>query len=305
MVNNSIVAGVDIGGSHITAALVNLASGKIEQNSRMRCEVNSDGESGEIISKWSELIERVFQKQELKEKRVGIAMPGPFDYKRGYSLIKDQGKFDALYKLNVKNLLAEKLGVRQENIRMMNDAACFLSGEVFNGAAKGCNRAMGLTLGTGFGTAFYEDGIANDGSLWEHPFKGSIAEDYFCTRWFVQRYQELSAVRLKGVKELVKYTTTDSRALDVFEEFGQNLSEFLTSFIIKKNPEIIILGGNISQASDLFLPALENGLAKNSINIPVRKTTLGEDACLMGAASCWEARHAQFEYFDIDENLKD
>ncbi len=73
-------------------------------------------------------------------------MPGPVDYERGICYIKDQGKYDQLYGLNIKDLLAARLGIPPDHIRMMNDALCFLKGEIAGGAIKGCKSALGLTL---------------------------------------------------------------------------------------------------------------------------------------------------------------
>ena len=68
---------------------------------------------------------------------------------------------------------------------MMNDASCFLKGEVFGGAAKGYNHVIGITLGTGLGSATFKNGVVYDGDLYYTPFKESTAEDYLSTRWFI------------------------------------------------------------------------------------------------------------------------
>lgn len=282
--------GVDIGGTHISAAAVDLVSGVLVSSSLRRREVNSNGDAKELIQTWGQIIGEVIEDQQLEKVRIGIAMPGPFDYEEGISQIKDQNKFDALYGLNIKELLARELSIEKKNIRFMNDAACFLSGEVFSGAARHYHRAIGLTLGTGFGTATYLEGMAEDAALWQHPFKDSIAEDYLSTRWFVNRYQEIGGPAVKGVKELLGYTRTDTRAIRVFEEFGRNLALFLAYFIREHAPEVVVMGGNIANAADLFLPVVKTELAARLIRITVTKTLLGENACLIGAASCWRSQ---------------
>lgn len=281
------VVGVDIGGTHISAALVNLKTRALVPNSLKRRDVDSGSEANELIRHWSEIIQEVVGTEDLKSVRIGIAMPGPFDYEEGISKIKDQGKFKALYGLNVKELLAQHLSIEKSRIRMMNDAACFLRGEAFSGAAREYDRAIGITLGTGLGSATYNEGEAKDAALWEYPFKESIAEDYISTRWFVRRYHEICGHQLKGVKELLGYTKTDVRAIQIFEEFGRNFGEFLSSFIAGHKPQVVVVGGNISHASDVFFPEVQNVLRNNAIDVPVRKTVLGENACLIGAASMW------------------
>lgn len=284
---NDTVVGIDIGGTHISAALVNLKTRALLPNSLRRRDVDSCSEANELIRHWSEIIQEVAGTQNLMSIRIGIAMPGPFDYEEGISMIKDQGKFRALYGLNVKELLAQHLPIEKNRIRMMNDAACFLSGEAFSGAAREYDRAIGITLGTGLGSATYNGGETQDAGLWEHPFKASIAEDYISTRWFVRRYQEICGHQLKGVKELLGYAKTDVRAVQLFEEFGRNLGEFLSSFIVTHKPQVVVIGGNISHAFDLFFAEVQNVLGTNGIGVPVRKTALGENACLIGAASTW------------------
>jgi glucokinase len=150
--NEAIIAGADIGGSYYRS-LIDVNTGEILDSTRRRKEINTNTGAEEIFNSWSELIKESFKAAQIKPSRIGIAMPGPFDYTNGISYIKDQNKYDSLYGLNVKEKLAQKLGISVENISILNDAACFLQGEVFVGAAKGFNRVIGLTLGTGLGSA--------------------------------------------------------------------------------------------------------------------------------------------------------
>src|SRR5690606_6548620 len=131
------------------------------------------------------------------------------------------------------------------NIELINDAESFLQGEVFAGTAQGFSKVAGLTLGTGLGTSRYRHGKAEDANLWCASFKGSIAEDFLSTRWFLARYLELTGVKLKGVKELTSLSGKDAHVKTVFDEFGKNLGMFLAQYIMPEKPEVIILGGNI------------------------------------------------------------
>ena len=80
------------------------------------------------------------------------------------------------------------------------------------------------------------------------------------------------------------------RAVLIFNQFGRNLGEFLLECIPKHDPHVVVVGGNISNASDVFFPEVEKVLSENGIHLPVRKTLLGEHACLIGAASMWLRR---------------
>ncbi|WP_256011380.1 ROK family protein [Desertivirga xinjiangensis] len=295
--SNSIVMGVDIGGSHITAALVDLDTRKVIQHSWIRKSVDSHEDASRIISSWGEAIKKAFSALEFEITKVGIGMPGPFDYENGICFIKDQDKYESLYGLNIKELLAEALEVNPDKIRLMNDAACFLQGEAFGGAAKGFSKIIGLTLGTGLGSSIYSQNTAVDANFWNLPFKDSIAEDYLSTRWFIKRYRELSGKVVTDVKYLAKLAISDNDALTVFNEFGTNLGAFLNEFIELEKPEAIVLGGNISNAFNLFEKALRSSINTNFQHIPIFQAKLGEEAALIGASSLW--------YFSSFETVSD
>lgn len=286
--DNFLVTGVDIGGTHITAALVDLKARKVLADTWTRNAVNTQGTKEEIAEAWCLTIGGAVKNYPGCSGKMGIAMPGPCDYEKGVSLIKDQDKLDALYQINIKDLLASRLPVKAQDIRMMNDAGCFLKGEVYGGAAMGYKDAIGLTLGTGVGTARYHSGVAADADLWHVSFRDSMPEEYFTSRWFRRRYLELTGEKVKGAKEIAAVAGTNRVARQVFEEYGRTLGEFLEYFIRLDQPEVIVLGGNITHALSLFYPALEQELKRRNINIPVKKATLGEDAALIGAASSWE-----------------
>jgi glucokinase len=288
-----VVLGIDIGGSHITLAMVDLDTKKIIEPSYHRIHVNSWADSDGLIISWAEAIQGVCKEANIAVPRIGIAMPGPFDYENGISYIRGNNKYDSLYGLNIIQLLAQKLNIDAANIRMLNDAAAFLRGEVFAGAGKNADRVIGLTLGTGLGTAVYNNGIARDGELWNSPFKDGIAEDYISTRWFVKRYFELTGINILDVKALKEIAAESDAAKNVFKEFAHNLGLFIQIFTEAEHPDVIVLGGNITNASPLFLSHLNKFLLQQNINVPVSISKLGENAAIMGAASCWqtEAEH--------------
>lgn len=284
----STVLGIDIGGSHLTAALVDENTRQFITDSYTRIRVNSKGSADEIIATWADTVDDIYKKHPVGIKKVGIAIPGPFDYDNGISLIKGLDKYESLYKLNVKQLLARRLNIPVTSILMMNDAACFLRGEVYYGAAKGYQDVIGITLGTGTGSAMHHNGVTEDANLGPSPFMNSIADEYFSTRWFVKRYAEVTGKTVKDVKELSELYATDKNVRDVFSEFVKNLVYFLQGFVKTENPQVIVMGGNIAQSSNLFLKDLVKGLAEKGITIPIAKAELGEEAAILGAASLFE-----------------
>ncbi|MBF9253686.1 ROK family protein [Pontibacter sp. 172403-2] len=283
-----LVLGADIGGSHITAAFIDLITRSILPDTLVRVPVNAHGTANDILAVWSGAIKKSVDCLKISSPCIGIAMPGPFDYENGVSKIQHQDKYDALYNLNIKTLLAQRLGIEACNIRLLNDAACFLQGEVFGGAAQGYSRVIGLTLGTGLGSARYHAGTAEDAALWSMPFLDSIAEDYLVTRWFVKRYKELTGKTVSGARELAEQADIDSEVQKLFGEYGRNLGTFLANFIQMDNPEAVVIGGNIAKALNLFLPETKSVLAMRGIHVPLCKAILSEEAALLGAASCWK-----------------
>ncbi len=286
--NDSLVIGIDIGGSHITAAIVDLESHKIVPSSLIRRHVDSKGMAFQIIEEWAKVINECAAYIPGLSKRIGIAMPGPFNYKEGTSLIKDLDKFESLYGLNVKNLLSEELKIKVDTILLMNDASCFLKGEIFGGAAVGCNNVIGVTLGTGLGSARFHDGEIFDGDLYYTLYKEGTAEDYLSTRWFLKRYKELTGNNLKNVKELKEKNFEDPCIQPLFLEFGRNLGEVLISYIQKHSCETIVIGGNIINAWELFFIETKSVLSLLPKPVSIKKASLGEESALIGAASLWK-----------------
>lgn len=286
MNHKSRILGVDIGGSHITAALVELKTRSILTDSLVRTEITASAAKEEIIADWSKAIKAAFESCDEQIGKIGIAMPGPLDYENGICLIQGQDKYEALYGLNIKKLLADQLGIDSEDILMMNDAACFLQGEVFGGAGSGFEHVVGLTLGTGLGTATYHGGMAVDAALWNLPFKDSYAEAYLSTRWFIKRYQELYSVQLKNVKELVAHAAIHQN-MEIFKEFGTNLAGFLAEFLASEHADLVVIGGNIAKSFQLFESVLKNEFSNQCPGVQIKAATLGESAALIGAASLW------------------
>ncbi|RYY59862.1 MAG: ROK family protein [Chitinophagaceae bacterium] len=282
--NTLLVLGADIGGSHISTSLVNINEGLPVAGSGVRLELNSRGTATEILSTCSAAIRQSLASLNGKHVPVGIAMPGPFDYDNGVSLIRDQDKFRALYQLDMKNELASLLSIDASLIHFMNDACAFLEGEILGGAVKSEYNVMGITLGTGLGSAFRAEGDVQDADLWCAPYKNGIAEDYLSTRWFAGRYEELTGKKITGVKELTQLEGEERIIAEIFTEFAENLGGFIASQYNLHGYNNIVIGGNIAKASGLFVPHLNSYLGEHANGAKYCLSSLGENAALTGAA---------------------
>lgn len=282
---NSIAVGVDIGGSHITAALIDLDNKTLLEGSRRRAAVDALGTAESITATWSNVIRQCMDGYEKYIVAIGIAMPGPFDYQQGICLIREQQKYGSLYEMNIRTLLAQSLDFDARAILFENDAACFLKGEMFCGVGRHFSAAVGLTLGTGLGSAFASHNKVTDADLWCAPFEKGIAEDYFSNRGLVNAYRVQTGRDVESARELAQLAQEDEAACRCFQDFGSGLAQFIGPHIRKQQARVLILGGNIARAFPLFSTALTKGLAAEEVTI--RQTMLGEDASLVGAASLW------------------
>lgn len=282
------VLGVDIGGTHITACAVNINTATIAENSTIRADIDPLQHKEHVIQSWAKAIAECAARLNESPQQIGIAMPGPFDYEKGISLITGLHKYECLYGLNVKELLAGALQIPAANIRMMNDATAFLAGETKAWAGTDCRHLVGITLGTGLGSAMYENGCFEDGDLWNFPFRDSRAEEYLCSRWFTSIYGQRTAKKISGARELALLAQSDDGAVEIFTEFGYTLAEVLIKRFSTHFPERIVIGGNIAKAWDLFHPYCSAHLLQSGFDCEIVPARLGEDAALIGAASLWE-----------------
>jgi len=285
---NNIVTGVDIGGTHITSCLIDIDTGNPIEGSDARGDIDPHQNEEHIIRSWAETIAASSKKHGIPMGHIGIAMPGPFDYEKGVSLITGLHKYECLYKLNVKDMLSRELGISTGDIRMMNDASAFLSGEAKSGAGKGCKHLAGITLGTGLGSAKFIDGQCQDAELWRMPFRGSRAEEYLSSRWFISEYEKKTGKKVNGVRALADLAETDTVARNLFEEFGYTLGEVLTRRFSDHFPERIVVGGNISKAWHLFNSHCSSVVKEHAPECMLIPARLGENAALIGAACLWE-----------------
>lgn len=275
------IIGIDIGGSHITMAQVDPAKREIIASTYVREHVDSFGSRETIFSSWVSAVEKVTEGLAKENLLIGIAMPGPFDYENGISLMQ-QGKFIDIYQINIKEELAERLAVSEQQIYFVNDAGAFLEGEVFGGCVQDCNRIFGITLGTGLGTAFYDGTAATDEDLWNSPFRNSISEDYLATRWFVHRYKELTGQEISGTKELLD--KPQDIQTEILDEYADSFAEFIVKYISPYQPEVLVIGGNIAKMYPYFEERLHKNLSEDNIDLPVRISAIFEDAAILGAA---------------------
>jgi glucokinase len=222
-----------------------------------------------------------------------LAFPGPFAYDTGTSYMRH--KLKNLYGVDLKTALAATFRWVPDKIHFLNDADAALLGEARAGAAQGAARAVGMTLGSGIGFAFVQDGSLNqtapglppDNEIWNLPFQGGIVEDLLSSRALEGDY-EARAGRYEPVAAIALQAANDPDARAVFHTFGEHLGQVIKEIIAPIGPDVVVLGGGISRSSHLFLPAARNQLKESGIRLV--PSVLLERAPLVGAAMDWRDR---------------
>ena len=225
----------------------------------------------------------------------GLAMPGPFDYAAGVSQMRH--KLTYLYGVDLRGALAARFGWQPRQVRFLNDAAAYLLGEIGAGAARGVPRAVGITLGTGIGSAFAANGsivtsgpgVPPGGEVWNLPYGYGIVEDSLSGRAIQQTYKSRTGRQVE-VADIAAAAPEDADAAAAFAEFGRHLGIALRGLAGEFAPEVVVIGGGISRSAHLFLPAAEREL--QGMKLELRVSSLRDKAALVGAGVAWFAHES-------------
>ena len=266
--NAEVIFAVDAGGTFLKSAEV--SGGRILREFP-QIPSRSDGTAEEIAGAFR----RVFRFCGNAGK-IAVSMPGPFDFKRGISLMTE--KFAAVRGRNPVLLAGET-----REVRFRQDAVSFLDGERLYGAGRGFSRLGGITLGTGLGAAvFTEKGFllnelgspAPETALWKRPFDGLAAEDWFSARGLLRLSGGIDGKTLEAMAR-----SGHPEARDVWHRFGCGLARLLEEWAKEFRLDRIVIGGQIAKAFDLFGEPLAERNA-----VPSER---GTAAALLGAAEAY------------------
>lgn len=244
------VIGVDFGGTKINASLID--KGKV-----LKCQIVSTGFSqDEIYRNLCRAIDSVYSKN---VKGIGIGVPGSVDIKKGI--------FVSAANLPIKNLKLKSLLEKKYKTKVAidNDVNAFTLGEARYGAGAKESNVVGITLGTGVGGGLVIEGklYRGRGSSCEfghitikydsEEVKSNNRGDFEC---FVSRdvitisANKLGANSPLELFELAKKGNKD--AIKIWEDIGTHLGVLVYNIYRFLDPDIIIFGGNISNAWEYF-----------------------------------------------------
>ena len=276
---------IDLGGSHVSAGRIEVASGRVQTFLRVPLPPNAGRDEllTLITGAAADVVEGAVDD-------VGVAVPGPFDYANGICLLTH--KLEPLHGVDLRRALADALRAAPASIVFVNDADAFLLGEAWVGAARGHRRAAGVTLGTGLGSAFLEDGrivdtgprVPREGSLHLVSYRGRPAEETVSRAALLASYGD----RRLDVRDVaIRARNGDRRARRVFDELASALGEITAPWLTSFGASCLVVGGSISQAWDLLRGGLHAALADVDGLAEIVPAQRVDDAALLGAA-----RHA-------------
>jgi glucokinase len=285
-VSASVVLALDVGGTSIKSGLVELPA-------TLRGEVRSTpfasaAPAGAVLGTFASLLwSHAHEVEELHGLALGF--PGPFEYDTGICRVRGVGgKFEALYGADLGAEFAGVLDLPRDRVRFRNDAQAAVVGEALHGAGQGVARIVGVTLGTGLGSAFLADGapitsgdeVPEGGELYHLPGvpDGPQADDLFSRRGLEERLGSHGADAIKDAAARAR--AGDAHVAEVFRSWGHDLGTFLARPLTSFGADRLLVLGGISAASDLFGEAL--GEALPCAWVP---GTRGAEAALLGAAA--------------------
>lgn len=280
---------LEIGGTHITAAVVDPADWAVAAVTRQP--LDADAPAGRLFDAFA----RAAAPLDVPPGTTwGVAMPDPFDYSRGIGLFTGVGKFAALYAVDVRAALEARLA---GPAMFLNDADAFALGEWTAGAATGAHRCLGLTLGTGVGSGWLVDGAIADpleppgGRAHLLTVAGVPLEDLVSRRAMRRAFAAAGGDPDLDVREIAELARSGAEpAPQVLHAAMTMLGRVLARPVAIFDPDVLVVGGSMSASWDVLGPPFVAGLSEAGafvLGAPVRTVVAAhpDDAPLIGAAA--------------------
>lgn len=307
--------GIDLGGTNIAAGITD-SDGHIVYKASVPTGATRPRE--EIIDDIAALCRALCRDADISFdliERVGIAVPGGVDSDAGEILFTPNIPFSGI---NIRDILSDKLD--KKPVTLANDANAAALAEARVGAAKGAKNVIMITLGTGIGGGIVIDGRIYTGSnglaaeLGHFVIeKGGVPcgcgrrgcfEVYgSATALIRMTNEELDRCFMSGEPTLMAesrkinarvafdaYKAGDAAAGRVIEKYINYLASGIASLINIFQPEVLIIGGGVSNERqfllDLLRPLVDaEDFAKDAANrTRLAIATCGNDAGIIGAS---------------------
>jgi len=279
MKNTDNIIGVDLGGTNIRAGKV--VQQKIVQTTK--APTSSSGTEEEVLETLFSVIDGCFDEN---TKSIGVGVPSVVDVEKG--IVYDVVNIPSWKVVPLKSILENRYNIP---IYVNNDANCFVLGEKYFGKAQSYKSIVGLCIGTGMGSGLifngklYEGVNCGAGEFGNIPYLNSNFEHYCSGQFFAEEKSitAFEACQMAG--------EGDAGALKMFEEFGFHIGQAIKSILYAYDPEIIVLGGSLTNAYEFFKPAMyeaiQNFAYRNVLsNLKIEISEL-EHSAIYGAAALY------------------
>jgi len=309
--------GMDLGGTTLAAAAVDVASGQVVGRQQVPT-LAKEGHDA-VIARMVDLVHKIIADAGLIKGDVGgvgIGAPGELDLERGLVLFLPNlpGNW-----ANVPLKATIEAGAELPTY-LLNDVCCFTLGEKTFGVGREVDTMVGLAIGTGVG-----GGIVINGQL--HLGLGGMAGEVGhqtidpygppcgCgSRGCLEAFASGPAITAMALKAITQGLTTriakivsydlnkvtpevisqaaqagDPVARDIFERAGFYIGIGVANLITIISPQMVVIGGGVAQAGDLLFDPIRRTVRERVHVIPIEQVQivpaqLGTDAGLIGAA---------------------
>jgi glucokinase len=258
---------IDIGGTSIKYGVVD-GHGTIISHTSIPTEATKGGKT--VIEKVYWICDQLKEEHDLKG--IAISSAGQIDSLKGVVLFATD-TIPGYSGTPLAELVTNHTGLP---VTVENDVNCTALGEYWQGAAKGSNHFLCVTIGTGIGGALFLNGELYTGAHFSAGEIGHISlypNGKLCTcgnRGCYEKYASSSALSeyvehefgsempLIDFFELAK--AGEAKAVTLFKHWVEDLTTGLQSLVHAFNPELIVIGGGISAQGDFLLNAIQSSL---------------------------------------------
>ncbi|HEV3325023.1 MAG TPA: ROK family protein [Puia sp.] len=277
------VIGIDLGATNIRGAVVNGSS----LSDIISVRIHSDGAVEDVLGDIYHVIDALITPAIAA---IGIGVPSVVDIAEG--IVYDVQYIPSWIEVPLKKILESRY---HKPVFVNNDANCFALGEHYFGKGRDAGSMIGLTLGTGLGGGIiinnklfpgYNCGAGEIGLL---PYKDNVLE-YYCSGSFFMNVHGLD-----GVQVFEDARKGDTRALALYAELGEHVGHAIKAVIYTYDPQLIVLGGSVSQAYDLFSATMWAAIrtlayVKSAERIRIEVSNLKNSGILGAAALYYDAK---------------
>ena len=236
---------------------------------------------------------------------IGIATPGALSPSTG--LMRNSNSTC----LNQQPLALDLQRTLGRAVRLANDANCFALSEAVDGAAAGAASVFGVIIGTGVGGGIVIHGKVLDGpnaitGEWGHnplpwaadderPGAACYCGQHGCIETFLsgpglaRDYAGQSGAAISA-EDVVARSSNDVGAEQALARYEHRLARALASIINVLDPEVIVLGGGLSNIERLYknIPALwGKWVFSDVVRTRLVRNRHGDSSGVRGAAWLW------------------